>query len=99
MITTFLKFADEQEAIDNLPRFRKPSHAGEIQWVTHDDGEDIDRIGTIYKPTGNYIETEMGSMPEMAPIDGYHVNMIGRTLDAALEPFVVIPTNPSRVFA
>ena len=60
----------------------------------------IDTIGVIYKPTGNTVETDDGPMPEMAPLEGWHVNirlMPGEDA-AVLEPFVVTPKTPVRVW-
>jgi hypothetical protein len=60
----------------------------------------IDTIGVIYKPTGEMLMGEDGEYPEMAPIDGWHVNV--RLVDGedaeALEPFVVQPKSPVRVW-
>ena len=62
----------------------------------------IDVIGTIYKPTGEMLLGEDGEYPEMAPLEGWHVNLRGvftaDDLDA-LELFVVTPENPVRVWA
>lgn len=92
-MTTFLKFDSEEQAIEVLAKYRN-----EDQWqlASHDHALDI--IGTIYKQTGETQETEMGSVPVMAPIDGFHVNFIGELPEEAL-PFVVQPTQPMRVFA
>lgn len=60
----------------------------------------IDTIGVIYKPTGEMLQGEDGEYPAMAPIEGWHVNV--RLVDgedaAALEPFVVTPSTPIRVW-
>ena len=70
------------------------------------DGEDplfrnIDTVGVIHKPTGEMLDTDEGPMPVMQAIPGWHVNV--RLVDgedgAALEPFAVTPTTPSRVWA
>lgn len=59
----------------------------------------IDTIGIIYKPTGKMSQGEDGKYPEMAPIDGWHVNVRLVGEDAtALEPFKVIPTAPIRIW-
>jgi hypothetical protein len=42
--------------------------------TTHDYAMDI--VGTIYKPTGNMLtDIEGHEYPEMAPIDGWHINI------------------------
>jgi hypothetical protein len=59
----------------------------------------IDLIGTIYKPTGKMLKSDEGDVPEMTPLNGYHVNV--RLLNDApeLEPYRVFPENPVRGWA
>ena len=59
----------------------------------------IDTIGIIYKPTGEMLQGEDGPYPEMAPIEGWHVNvrLVGEDAEA-LEPFEVSPVTPMRVW-
>jgi hypothetical protein len=62
----------------------------------------IDTVGTIYKPTGNTITTDMGEQPEMAPLDGWHVNVRLKADQATpdgLTQYVVTPANPVRIWA
>lgn len=62
----------------------------------------IDTIGTIYKPTGQTLLGDDGEYPEIAPLEGWHVNLRGELTDnqiATLTPFVVTPNNPVRVWA
>lgn len=62
----------------------------------------IDTVGTIYKPTGNTITTDMGEQPEMAALDGWHVNVrlkADQATPANLEQYKVAPANPVRVWA
>ena len=58
----------------------------------------IDMIGVIYKPTGQIINTTEGDVLEMAPVEGYHVNV--RVLKEApeLEAYRVHPVTPQRVW-
>lgn len=106
-----LRFADEDEATKQL------AAAGllvETQAVLDEDqaviipaghapapGATIDTVGTIYKPTGETIETDMGEQPEMAAIDGWHVNvrLAADHLVPALDAYKVEPANPVRVWA
>lgn len=165
MITTYLRFANEAEAIEHLPQFRTPVYAlvetqtgtnhieyqyqyekdGELitfnypyeetpeyirdevlsepcevtfvgpveitdtktkevvagdQWLTYKDGANLDVVGTIYKPTGVMITDFDGLQhPEMARLDGWHVNLRIAELPEELLPFVVEPATPSRVWA
>lgn len=62
----------------------------------------IDTVGTIYKPTGNTITTDMGEQPEMAPLDGWHVNVrlsADKTCPESLQSAIVSPVTPVRVWA
>ena len=70
------------------------------------DGEtlryhNIDTIGVIYKPTGATLTGEDGTeYPEMQAIEGWHVNVwvLPEEDAAALQPYVVTPSTPSRVW-
>lgn len=95
MQTFFLKFADEAEAMVNLADYR--SDEG---WIQASVDHALDVVGTIYQPTGIVITNDEGeSYPEMAPLDGFHVNLAIAQLPEALAPFVVTPSHPARVFA
>lgn len=59
----------------------------------------IDVIGTIYKPTGKTLQTEFGEIPEMKPVDGWHVNVRHNIEAPELEQYAVYPENPIRVWA
>lgn len=69
-------------------------------WVTLPNYRHIDTIGVIYKPTGETQTVDGRELPVMAPIPGWHVNV--RVVEdedaAALEPFVVTPATPLRVW-
>jgi len=69
-------------------------------WYYQPNYRNIDTIGIIYKPTGETLLGEDGEYPEMAPIEGWHVNV--RLLDdedgTPLEPFKVEPSTPMRVW-
>lgn len=60
MIDYYLKFKDQVEAEDVLAAINAS----------------VDVIGTIYKPTGKLLaDTEGNEYPELAPLEGYHVNL------------------------
>ena len=62
----------------------------------------IDTIGVIYRATGNTLLGEDGEYPEMAPLEGWHVNLRGVFSADELEAltlFVVTPEAPVRVWA
>ena len=79
---------------------------GEPYLVTHTHNYAIDLVGTIYEPTGNTLTDDEGNeYPEMAPIDGYHVNVrlsgdgVREQVEAIDLAYGVTPNSPSRVFA
>jgi len=56
----------------------------------------VDVIGTIYKPTGNLLPTDEGEVPEMAPLDGWHVNIRHTAEAPELDAYKVTPKAPVR---
>lgn len=78
-----LKFNDEAQAINILYDGEQPRY------------QNIDIIGTIYRNTGTPEE------PIMIAIEGFHVNVRTNSpeIEMELEPFVVYPVTPSRVWA
>jgi len=64
-------------------------------------GATIDTVGVIYKPTGETVTTDMGEQPEMAPIEGWHVNvrLAADHLVPELDAYKVTPANPVRIWA
>ena len=66
--------------------------------VSNFPGHSIDIIGTIYKPTGKLLTSEEGSFPEMAPIEGWHVNVRGAE-DDTLAAYHVEVATPVRMWA
>ena len=103
----YLSFPDEATARATLYRIEGAIPADPETDIEAQDGyevpnfDNIDIIGTIYKPTGWTIETDEGPMPEMAPIDGWHVNVrvLHNTDTSALDAYVVSPKTPMRVWA
>ena len=95
----FLKFADQAEADsvlfdeqtnvqdDIVETFKVPKYAA------------VDVIGTIYKPTGKMIKTDEGEVPEMAPIDGWHVNVRHTEEAPELDAYKVEVATPARMWA
>jgi hypothetical protein len=101
----YLAFASESEANNVLYRIEGAVEADPENGVEAQEGTEvanyanIDTIGVIYKPTGEMLQGEDGEYPEMAPIEGWHVNvrLVGEDADA-LAPFVVQPNTPVRVW-
>lgn len=52
----------------------------------------IDIIGVIYKPTGKLLTSEEGSFDEMAPVDGWHVNVRGAENDTLAAYHIEVAT-------
>ena len=103
-----------REVVDLCLRFPDEATANGILYtpITLGEGEsevttpfpnyrNIDTIGIIYKPTGETLQGEDGEYPEMAPVEGWHVNvrLMPDEDSTELAPFVVTPTNPVRVWA
>jgi len=106
MTDLYLSFPDEAAAKAVLYRIEGAVEADPENGVEAQEGTEvanyrnIDTIGIIYKPTGEMLQGEDGEYPEMAPIEGWHVNVrlvSGEDADA-LEPFVVQPKTPVRVW-
>lgn len=70
----------------------------EIVKVSNFPQHSIDVIGVIYKPTGKLLTSEEGSFDEMAPVDGWHVNVRGPE-DATLAKYHVQVSTPVRGWA
>lgn len=83
----YLKFPNQAAADSILLDGETPRH------------RNIDTIGTIYKATGVMMKDKDGiEYPEMAPLDGWHVNVwVLPEEDAApLQPYVIEPSNAVR---
>ena len=107
MTDKYLAFASESEA-NNVLYTLEPTEWDNTDsespvptaWEPRPNYRNIDTIGIIYKPTGEMLQGEDGEYPEMAPIEGWHVNI--RLVDGedaeSLEQFVVAPSTPVRVW-
>jgi hypothetical protein len=71
-------------------------------------GQNLDIIGEIWKPTGNMIETQMldettREIPEMSPVAGFHANLRGglseEQVTALGDIIIPAPATPYRVWA
>jgi hypothetical protein len=92
-----LKFPDEATATSLM------LEAGLLQQIGNQivqgQGQMIDIIGPIYKPTGVMLDSEQGfEYPEMADIGGWHVNMRGE-LPESIAPYkIVVSGIPYRIW-
>lgn len=91
----FLKFNTEAEAIAAFAQWASegaalPSYIGTVA---------VDPVGVIHKPTGTLLQDADGNeYPEMAPVDGWHVNLsdsVPELVSFEIDP----PDTPARVFA
>lgn len=89
----FLRFVDETEA--NGVLFEGDGEERRANYTA------VDVIGTIYKPTGKVLTTNEGSVDEMAPIPGWHVNVrhIGEALELGKYKVDPTPKTPVRMWA
>lgn len=86
----YLKFADEAEMKTAMSHFYQQDYItqtddegnetqvadGDPYLVMHTRDYAFDIVGTIHEPTGNTLtDTEGFEYPEMAAVDGWHVNL------------------------
>jgi len=98
----FLKFTDEAEANEALFTEQTNVQGDIVETVKVPKYAAVDVVGVIYKPTGNVLpaEDESGdAVDEMAPIEGWHVNVRHTDEAPELEAFRVFPATPSRAWA
>jgi len=98
----FLKFTDEAEA--NAALFTEQTNVQDdvVETVLVPKYAAVDVVGTIYKPTGNVLPAEDGSgeaVDEMAPIDGWHVNVRHTDEAPELDAYKVEVKTPARMWA
>jgi hypothetical protein len=98
----FLKFTDEAEA--NAALFTEQTNVQDdvVETVLVPKYAAVDVVGTIYKPTGKLLpaEDESGeAVDEMAPIDGWHVNVRHTDEAPELDAYKVEVKTPARMWA
>lgn len=92
---------------DEAGNILSPNREGEypadsiVEYVKKPKFLNMDIIGDIYKPTGEVTTDSNGfDVPVMEKLEGYHVNIRLANEDASsLQDFVVVPSNPIRVWA
>ena len=98
----FLKFADQAEADGILFDEQTNIQGDVVETVKVPKFAAVDVIGTIYKPTGKVLPAPDGSgdaVDEMAPLDGWHVNVRHNMPSSELAPYRVYPQTPARAWA
>ena len=98
----FLKFNDEAEA--NAALFTEQTNVQDdvVETVLVPRYAAVDVVGIIYKPTGNVLpaEDESGeAVDEMAPINGWHVNVRHSQEAPELDAYKVDVKTPARMWA
>jgi hypothetical protein len=96
-LDTHLKFPDESTATRLMLEAGLLQQRGDL--IVQGQGQMIDIIGLIYKPTGAMLTDEQGNQhPEMVDIGGWHVNMRGE-LPEALTPYkTIVKSTPHRIW-
>jgi hypothetical protein len=75
MIDIYLKAADYDSLYSALESAGVVTKGENGYHVTDGHKFALDVIGVIYRPTGKMLDTDMGEVPETAPLPGYHANL------------------------
>ena len=75
MIDIYLKAADYDSLYSALESAGVVTKGENGYHVTDGHKFALDVIGVIYRPTGKMLDTDMGEVPETAPLPGYHANV------------------------
>jgi hypothetical protein len=101
----YLRFSSERTAKSKL-RQANYEQTETFEGQTHkyysvtDQVGDIDIVGDIWNDDGTYDEETFEVITPPTKKDGYHINIILEgALPEVLQPYVVEPQNPHRVFA
>ena len=96
----FLKFKDAAEADRVLFTEQTNVQDDVIETVKVPKYAAVDVIGVIYKPTGKLLPSDSGdAVDEMAPIDGWHVNVRHTSEAPELDAYKVEVATPTRMWA
>ena len=100
-IDFFLKFDTKDEANAALFDEQTQVQGDIVETVLVPKYAAIDVVGTIYKPTGKMLKAKKGEepVPEMAPLDGWHVNVRHTAEAPELAAYQVFPVTPARMWA
>jgi hypothetical protein len=94
-----LKFADAAEAASVLYTEETFVQDDVVETYNKPKYSAIDEIGTIYKPTGKMLKVKGEEpVPEMKPIDGWHVNVRHAGEAPELDAYVIQVDNPVRLW-
>lgn len=101
MIDYMLKFESQEQAEQVLLGLGllRTTDIDDTTVIVPGIGQNIDVIGTISKPDGTFTEVQGMRIPNMIPLDGYHVNVRAAGAIDGLQQYEVFPTTPVRVWA
>lgn len=91
-----LRFTDQAEADAVLFTEQTNVQDDVVETVKLPKYAAVDVIGVIYKPTGKVLTTEEGEVPEMAPVEGWHVNVRHTAEAPELDAYKVEVVTPVR---
>ena len=94
-----LKFTDQAEADAVLFTEQTNVQGDIVETVKVPKYAAVDVIGVIYKPTGKMLQTDEGEVPEMAPVEGWHVNVRHTDEASELDAYKVEVATPVRGWA
>jgi hypothetical protein len=107
--TYYLRFASQEEAetkFTEVNYLHEDTFEGETHtyYAVKDQVGDIDIVGEIWNDDGVYEEDsetfEITIVTPPTKMDGWHINIIlEESLPEALQPYIVTPQHPHRVFA
>ncbi len=96
----FLRFTDQAEADAVLFDEQTNVQDDIVETIKVPKYAAVDTIGVIWKPTGKVLPSNDGdAVDEMAPVEGWHVNVRHTDEAPELEPYRVTPQNPVRGWA
>ena len=96
----FLRFADQAEADSVLFTEQTTVNDDVVETVKVPKYAAVDVIGTIYKPTGKLLPSDDGdAVDEMAPLEGWHVNVRHTEAAPELDAYKVEVKTPARMWA
>ena len=94
-----LRFTDAAEADAVLFDEQTNVDGDVVETVKVPKYQAIDVIGVIYKPTGIMLTTDEGEVPEMASVEGWHVNVRVKEEAPELDAYRIFPQSPVRGWA
>lgn len=93
-MTIFIRFESEAVA-----RVVLSDYLGENgDWPSYIGAAAVDVVGVIIRAIGETLNTEDGSVPQMEPIPGWHINL-SESVPDLVQYEIEAPATPARIFA